>query len=248
MPNYHEPQPNYHWQQQSPIDLSIQSSHYVDFGKSFLEIQYNGICRGKLEMKGGRYDFVVQDYATNAQTIKFNGTKATLKKIHLHTPSEHNLEGNNFGKNGGAIHLLHEFDEQEHGFTGYPLYLVLGVFFDLSKKSDKEQKQEQSGFNLFASRFVQSVKLLNECADDKVEPIEVSPWNLLPGGCSNNFPNHWFWYEGSLTSPPYSENVSWVCLKEPIETTSTADFQNIPHQHERGIQPLNRRFVLRNFK
>lgn len=239
---------NYQWPLQSPIDLSTNSSHYVDFDKNFLKINYKGTCSGIIQESNGKFDFIVQDYETNPQSIQFNGANAVLKKIHLHRPSEHNLEGDDFGENGGDIHLLHEITNHNH--TGFTFYLVLGVFFDLCKNltTEMDHKQEKSGFNLFASCFAQSIKFFGEGACDKVESFEIDPWKLLPGGDRDSFPGSWFWYEGSLTSPPYSENVTWVCFKDPLEDTKSDDFTNIPYQHERDTQPLNRRFVLRNFK
>ncbi|WP_089286072.1 MULTISPECIES: carbonic anhydrase [unclassified Azospirillum] len=56
----------------------------------------------------------------------------------------------------------------------------------------------------------------------------------------------YFRYEGSLTTPPCSEVVHWVVLKQPI-TLSQAQidaFAALFPDNARPIQPQNRRFVL----
>lgn len=60
----------------------------------------------------------------------------------------------------------------------------------------------------------------------------------------------WYRYEGSLTSEPYSEIVSWLVFVDPLGIDS-ADFRKLKknaHQPERPVQPINRRFVIRNFQ
>ncbi|MGD9647336.1 MAG: carbonic anhydrase family protein [Pirellulales bacterium] len=73
----------------------------------------------------------------------------------------------------------------------------------------------------------------------------IDPRKLLPKGNDKK----WFRYEGSLTSSPYCENVTWLVFLDPVDTSS-ADFKKIrafAHQSQRPLQPLCRRYVLRNF-
>lgn len=57
-----------------------------------------------------------------------------------------------------------------------------------------------------------------------------------------------FRYEGSLTTPPCSENVNWVVMSEPIQASKAqiAAFAALYPMNARPIQPVHRRFLLRS--
>ncbi|MBX9941138.1 MAG: carbonic anhydrase family protein [Candidatus Obscuribacterales bacterium] len=227
----------YFWPQQSPIDLSKSTSHYVHFDNSFLKIKYSGQCSGSFEST--HHNFVLSDFEKNPQLLSFNGKEYILRKIHLHTPSEHDLDGQNLS---GDIHFVHEIYPivDENAKTEDRDLLVLGVFFNLCEETEDLKGNELTSF---AACFSNALKLFKE--GKASEEIPINPSNLLPSD------KDWFWYQGSLTSPPYSENVTWVVLNAPLKDTQNKDFEYIlkeAHQEERGIQDLNRRFVLRNFK
>lgn len=228
---------SYYWPQQSPINLSKDSSHYVQFDKDFLKIHYSGSCSGTFET--GHHNFVLSDFVKNPQLLSFNGQKYILRKIHLHTKSEHDLEGENLG---GDIHFVHEIYpiEDENAAVEDKTLLALGVFFNLCEESEKLKENELTSF---AACFSNALKLFKEGKGS--EETSIYPSKLLPSD------RNWFWYEGSLTTHPFSENVTWVVLNSPLKDTKSKDFEYIhkeAHQEEREIQDLNRRFVLRNFQ
>ncbi|KAL1472100.1 hypothetical protein MTO96_039533 [Rhipicephalus appendiculatus] len=85
------------------------------------------------------------------------------------------------------------------------------------------------------------------------QPLDVS--SLIPAGTT-------YWtYEGSLTTPPWYENVTWIVYKQPIEVSpeQLAAFRTLMSYEERvdpqkssdgpiecnvrGTQPLMRRVV-----
>ena len=70
--------------------------------------------------------------------------------------------------------------------------------------------------------------------------------SLLMGGSLQEF-----WrYQGSLTTPPCTENVIWTIFKEPIlfvESEFKSFRQNIYFEDYRRPQPLYNRVIYRNF-
>ncbi|SFK30314.1 carbonic anhydrase [Methylocapsa palsarum] len=54
-------------------------------------------------------------------------------------------------------------------------------------------------------------------------------------------------YAGSLTTPPCSETVEWMILKQPLEVDAQdiEAFAKLYPHNARPVQKINRRFVLR---
>lgn len=76
---------------------------------------------------------------------------------------------------------------------------------------------------------------------DKVESdAMIDPAGLLPEARS------FFRYEGSLTTPPCSEIVTWTVYDTPVEVSAAqiADFASLFPNNARPVQPHNRRFLL----
>ncbi|PBB11862.1 carbonate dehydratase [Mesorhizobium loti] len=69
---------------------------------------------------------------------------------------------------------------------------------------------------------------------------EVDPNGLLPASLG-------YWtYEGSLTTPPCTENVDWMVATEPVEV-DPADIKRFTLLYPRNARPIrsaNRRFIL----
>ncbi|MEM8719968.1 MAG: carbonic anhydrase family protein [Cyanobacteria bacterium P01_G01_bin.39] len=74
---------------------------------------------------------------------------------------------------------------------------------------------------------------------NKAQSITLNAAKLLPSDKT------YVSYEGSLTTPPCSEGVSWNLLLEPIEVSSQqiATFTNLYQNNARPIQALNDRSV-----
>ncbi len=224
------PHPVHHWSQQSPINLTKADSLHVTFPKSFLKFDYRDApFTGHFHGEEGHKNFVLSKphAGKNPPTLTMGDISAELVKIHLHTPSEHDLEGKNLG---GEIHLIHEIAGPMTGSQ----FIVVGVFFHESKTI-----VETDFFSMWATQLTKK-----RTAKSVEEEISLDPRLLLPKL------DRWYRYEGSLTSEPYSEVVSWLVLEDPLGVDST-DFKKLRKnalQPERPVQPINRRFVIRNFR
>ena len=80
-----------------------------------------------------------------------------------------------------------------------------------------------------------------ENAQAKVD-AGIDPNGLLPAK------RDYYFYEGSLTTPPCSEVVNWLLLTNPIEVAAAdvASFAKLYPMNARSVQKSNRRFVLRS--
>lgn len=74
---------------------------------------------------------------------------------------------------------------------------------------------------------------------EHAEADDVDPASLLPNDLS------YYYYEGSLTTPPCAEHVAWYVLEQPIEASSAqiAQFRKIYAHNARPVQPINARAI-----
>jgi len=77
-------------------------------------------------------------------------------------------------------------------------------------------------------------------AGQEVAAATSNPAGLLPPSLA-----YWF-YEGSLTTPPCTENVEWMVAKVPVEVAERdiAAFAALYANNARPIQPAGRRLIL----
>lgn len=144
--------------------------------------------------------------------------------------SEHDLEDSDLG---GEIHLIHRLASPINGSE----LVVVGVFFNEDKSVAK---------NEFFAMWAEQVGTKRKQASDSTR-VDIDPRHLVPKNPNNE---QWYRYEGSLTSHPYSEIVSWLVVTDPFGVTSS-DFRTVKEnapQPERPVQPINRRFAIRNFQ
>lgn len=71
--------------------------------------------------------------------------------------------------------------------------------------------------------------------------FQIDPAKFLPESTGA------FRYEGSLTTPPCSENVTWTVMAQPqtVSASQVAAFSTLFPNNARPVQPLNRRYVLK---
>lgn len=136
---------------------------------------------------------------------------------------------------------FHAHEESEHTINGirYPLelhfvhkamdgaILVIGILVKEGKENSYFEK---------LSVFKDIAKNGKETTDIVFNPEKMFPKNKA-----------YYTYLGSLTTPPCSDRVKWIVLKNPIEMTED-EIENIskylPKRNNRPIQPLNGRTIL----
>ncbi|MGM0877554.1 MAG: carbonic anhydrase [Bacillota bacterium] len=155
---------------------------------------------------------------TESNTIVIEGNEYNLAQFHFHTPSEHQFNGQNYDM---ELHLVHKDRDGK--------LAVLGVMIQEGSKNDK-----------LASIWDVLPKEETEKDISLKEPIDIQA--LLPQEQTSSY------YNGSLTTPPCTEEVKWVIFEQPIEMSKEQiqAFQQIFPDNHRPVQPLNEREIIRN--
>ncbi len=149
-------------------------------------------------------------------TISIAGKQYALVQFHFHHPSEEQIAGKRFDL---VAHLVHQ-DSQGH-------YLVIAVLF------------KSGSVNPFIR--VLWTNLPKETGKEViVKKVVLNAEDMLPGD------RNYYMFEGSLTTPPCNEGVSWYVLKTPIEISpeQIAVFAKMFPNNARPIQPANNREIL----
>ncbi len=149
-----------------------------------------------------------------------------LLQFHFHAPSEHTLEGRSFAMELHLVHLCGRcFFRNEAGALA-----VIGVLI--------EEGEENAAF----ARFWDA--LPGRAGSEVDAGVSLDLYEVLPRDRTA------YRYAGSLTTPPCSEGVTWLLLKQPITLSaeqidafkavlagSCCPFNNRP------VQPLNGRQI-----
>lgn len=157
----------------------------------------------------------IQVNVPKGSSITVGGKKYELLQFHFHSPSEHKMSG----KSGDMeVHLVHKNAEGE--------LAVVGIFMN----AGKENSLVKVVWN----------NLPAEVGKEKsVEQVTLNPADFLPA--KKTYLN----YPGSLTTPPCSEGVNWMVMKESIEVSRSQveKFISIFPMTARPVQPLHERSI-----
>lgn len=127
-------------------------------------------------------------------TIVMNGKKWELKQFHFHTPSEYMINGERFPM---EVHFVHKDDAGN--------LFVIGMMM-------KEGMENKALAKIWDKMPTEpgAPQIYN---DVKINAADFFP----PEYGTGNAP--YFQLMGSLTTPPCSEGVMWIVMKDPIEVS-----------------------------
>ncbi|MEP1095387.1 MAG: carbonic anhydrase family protein [Cyclobacteriaceae bacterium] len=157
--------------------------------------------------------------------VNYDGVNYQFQQFHFHTPSEHMVAGTAYDM---EMHIVHTY-EREGAET--PEYLVIGVLFMEGDESE------------FLSTFLDAIPEKEgdvfESDKKRVNAAEMIPEKL----------EDFFNYRGSLTTPPYTETVNWIVLRdartasaEQIEVMRATEGNNarrVQFLYDRVIESVN---------
>jgi carbonic anhydrase len=240
--------PQMSWPQQSPIDI-----RKTYFAPELLPVVFNYPLKitGQIDDPKSEHPNFIVNQACGA-ILQFEGMDCPLAKIHFHSPSEHKLNGQQYKF---EIHLVHTVPAFPDDFSS--AYVVVGVLYDppVTKKTKRSAATNEHSHAF--EEFIRQIGLPEsnvakalfswDLSPEKGDQQSIVPEKFLPPEGKRE--NH-YRYEGSLTTPTYSEFVSWVVLKEIVKLVGSENFkfESETQQHARDCQPINRRFILRNNK
>jgi len=122
-----------------------------------------------------------------------------LVQFHFHSPSEHCVDSTQFAM---EMHLVH-FNAKGH-------IAVLGFLYNATSQSEAVK----DGGNAFLRYFWD--QLPSKETDHEIPLKRSLRFGSLFGGSGDR---EWITYNGSLTTPPYSEGVRWFVSKSLCSMT-----------------------------
>lgn len=239
--------------QQSPIRIVNAEAIKVAAGYPNLTIGYDRPLPGRY--KGDNFVFDLPAKAESAaniagKTVTFGPTTWVIRKIHIHKPAEHTFEEND--PFPYECHLLHSLlgDLKARGPK-----LVIAAFFDVTTPKNKPTGKKLAAMkSVDRSSIGELNRKLKEFVPSGEEPAVCTAEHALPLNPLHFLPaegqrNRWYHYEGSLTTDPFTEDVTWFVMPDEslIEASEISEIGKCAEQHARPVHPLNRRFVLKNF-
>jgi carbonic anhydrase len=207
-----------HGVRQSPINILSSNSKHTARPK----IVFNYHPSTETVVRPGHTVQVIYD---TGNTLRYEGRLYDLKQFHFHTPSEHLIDGITYPMEMHMVHVLKQEGNQA------PVYLVIGLFFREGKA------------NPFLDKFIDAIPdstgAINHLPD---QYINIS--DLLAQAKHLRY----YHYEGSLTTAPYSETVSWFLVKHVLEASpeQIEKINSIEGNNARHIQDLHLRTIDNN--
>jgi len=151
----------------------------------------------------------------SGSSIRVGNAKYELKQFHFHRPSEEKINGKAYDM---VIHLVHA-DQNGH----------LAVVAVLLQEGTSKPLIDQLWNHLPSEKEKEQV----------VSGVSINAADLLPAG------HGYYTFDGSLTTPPCSEQVVWFVLKQPVHVSAAevAKFAKLYPHDARPTEPLNDRVV-----
>ena len=173
---------------QSPININENEVVDDDSKFSFESINYKTIESTSVKYEH-EYSISTPTLDNGNITVKINGTIFTynIRNIHFHLKSEHTINSKTYDM---EMHIVHENTNTEDKNN---LHMVLAYIFEID--DDEDDGEEEKAF-LDSIGFNTGEEVKNVNVKDIVKKEDV------------------YYYKGSLTTPPCTEDVNWVVIED----------------------------------
>jgi carbonic anhydrase len=201
---------------QSPIDISKPTRGATPALKASFPPAELHIAHHEHVADGINNGHTIQINYAGADTLTLGSMSYQLAQYHFHSPSEHTVDGKHFPM---EMHLVHKSTAGK--------LAVVGVFI---AEGSHNKAFDPIWANLPAQKGVETHLPL----------VKVDVDTLLPTARTS------YRYNGSLTTPPCSEDVSWIVMTTPIQLSieQVGAFTRLIKDNNRPTQPLNGRTIL----
>jgi carbonic anhydrase len=190
-------------------------------------VDLSGMIKAELSPLQVSYKPTVLDVVNNGHTIKADSSSTStitlnnhtfkLIQVHFHTPSENHIKGQSFPMEAHFVHA----DEAGN-------LAVIGLMYT--------EGEANTSLTPIWDNMPVAVGSV-----EKPSGVTLDTNTILP------VKRDYYRFNGSLTTPPCSEGVLWLVLKESVSASKEqiekfhATFH---HDTNRPVQPLNARIVL----
>jgi len=197
----------------------------------------------KFNYQLGGYEIInnghtVQVNYENGSSLELDGQTFNLLQVHFHAPSENHINGQSYPM---KAHLVHANEQGD-------LAVVAIMFKQGIPNKDLAVKKDKYGNRVIvatpsANRWLKTIwsKMPKNAGEKHALLEKVNVADILPKDQA------YYRFNGSLTTPPCSEGVRWLVIKDivPVEKQQINAFINILHEpNNRPIQPINSRNIL----
>jgi len=191
---------------QSPIDIA--DPRKAKLGP--IALSYRGSTTSVIDN-----GHTIQVEVSPGSSLEMEGRTYALVQFHVHSPSEHQIEGKPFPL---EAHFVHENERGE-------LAVVAVLFRDGPHHRGLKALGNRAAIQAGTSHPID---------------VPIAELDIVPEGRA------YYRYSGSLTTPPCSEGVLWLILKETgsVSKEQVATFVKMIGEDARGAQPLNGRLVV----
>ena len=148
-------------------------------------------------------------------TMQVEGERYELEQFHFHGPSEHEVAGREYAL---EIHFVHQ--------SAAGQLAVVGVFADVGVR--------HGALAPVLDNLPTEVGLPRAVLDARIAADRILPRNRSA-----------YHYAGSLTTPPCTEGVHWIVLRDAltIDAQQLEQYHAVMHRNDRPVQPPNGRTV-----